>query len=236
MKNRGRLVRRVALTIAILAMAVPAQAAISYAVGGTGEMLFPGPNTPPPTAAHELDGQGYPGDMVEFVAFSDMLVLTPGTSVLKINTLRWNVDWTYAGDGNPLDPDAGWVQLLFNFVASRTMTIGSSTGNISQPGSLEVNWDNDYLTISGGSTTSFSVPGYQIDVTPIGIARHEGVGVGLWAGTAPWPQADVDVMAQFDITEVAAAVPEPASIIVWSLVALTVGGVSWRRRRNLAAK
>jgi hypothetical protein len=204
-----------------------AAASVSYTVDGLGPTSFPGTVTPPLTASHILDGLGYPGDTVELQAYTGSLDLTPGTSIQKINTLLWNVAYTYAGSGDPLNPDAGWQQLSFNLTAARNMTIdGVGPQSISQSGLLQVNWDNDYLSLSAGPTISFIVQGYEVDVTPLAVPEY---GASSFSGDPPWSQPNVDIMARFDITQ--ASVPEPTTFIIWSLLGAIAITVGWRRRK-----
>lgn len=219
MKNRGRTVRRVALTIAFLALAVPAQGA-TYSVDPTGPMQFPGTLIPPLDAP--WGPNGYPGDTVELLGYAGVFNLSPGSYIQQINTLHWTIDYTYGGATEP------WPDMLFPFNTSSSMSIDGTPGTLSQSGLLTVNYFNDFISMLLGTTTSFLVGSYQVDVTPLGFT--EPVAGSNFDGDNPWVQPDIAVMARFDVT--AAAVPEPASLVVWSLIALTVGGVSWWRRRN----
>jgi len=218
------------LAVAGLAMALPAHANVTFTVDGWGPTSFPGPTPPPATASHVLDGQGYPGDTVGLQAGGGSFDLAPGAFVQKINTLNWTVDWTYAGAGDPLDPDAGWQQLSFTVNASRDVTIGSQTVTLYQTGLLEVNWDNDYLSFSAGPTATIYLDGYKIDITPLGVARTGAV----FPAGPPWVQPDQDMMAQFDITEV--PVPEPTTMIAGALLLLPFGASTLRilRKRQTA--
>ena len=220
------------IVVGVSTLVQPAQASISYSTLDGVAMQFPGLVAPPANAAHVLDGQGYPGDTVELQGYTGMLS-GPGTFVQKINTLHWTIDWTYAGDGiADSNPDVPWSELLFNIDASQSMTVGSSSDNLSQAGTLEVNYDNDFVSLSDGSTTSFFVPGFQIDVTPLGIARFGGTN---FDGDPAWAQPDVDVMARFVVTEL--AVPEPTMFTVFSTYSLGGGvivAIGWWRRRKSA--
>jgi hypothetical protein len=178
---------------------------------------YPGPTTPPAGSPWGTDG--YPGDTVALATYTGTLDLTLGTCEKKINMLNWTVDYTYAGTETDWND---WSEISFDINAPRSMTIGTAGGSISQGGLLECNWSDDYLALSDGSTTSFTVNGYHVDVTPLGVART-GSGYGTWGGTNPWPQAPRDVMARFDIT------PEPATM---ALLALGGIGMLVRRKRS----
>jgi len=226
----------IALVMAIgLALAAPAHAVIvTYTVGGWGPQNYPGQLDPrvhatPYGAPHSPvseggDGLGYPGDAVGLVTYTGTLDLTPGTHVQKINTLSWKISYTYAGTDDNWHNDAtgDWLELQFPINAARNMSFGAGpAGSLSQTGLLEINWVNDFLGVNAGSTTTFSlIEGgeiYQIDVTPLGVARTGGSSFpGFPLGT-PWGQPDKDMMAKFVVTDVG-PVPEPATIIVWSLL------------------
>jgi hypothetical protein len=196
---------------------------VNYSVGGWSQQ-FPGPVTPPANAP--WGPSGYPGDTVALQTYTGSLDLTPGTYVQKINTLLWTIDYTYAGTAT--DPDA-WSDLLFTPTADRSMTIdGVGPAALSQAGSLNVTWENDFLGLSAGSTVSFMVQGYQVDVTPLALAE---VG-GSFDGNNPWVQPDRDVMAQFVVTQV----PEPTTMIAGALLLLPFGVSTLRFvRKNRAA-
>jgi hypothetical protein len=201
----------VLLLLSLLLTAGTAGAAIvTYTVDTWGPTQFPGPVTPPANAP--WGPNGYPGDTVELQTYTGSLDLTPGTYTQQINTVLWTVNYTYAGTAT--DPTA-WSQLLFDIDATRSMTVGTATGVLSQGGLLNCNWDTDYLSFFDGSTTSFIVQGYQVDVTPISLAPSGAGG----SSNPPWVQPPQDMMARFDVT----AIPEPATIIVWSLL----GSASW---------
>jgi hypothetical protein len=230
--------RRAMLVLLVLVAAValtagPAVAAItvSYTVDGWGPTYYPG-NPVPAGAPHLLDGYGYPGDAVGLVTYTDTLNLTPGTYYQKINTLSWDVNYTYNGtddlwtNDTDLPRSTYWPELQFTITAIRSMSFdGGPAASISQLGSLRTNWDNDFLGMSEGLTTTFYVPGYQIDVTPLGLSETE---VLIWDGSPPCSQPSRDVMARFDVT----AIPEPATILVWGLLGVVAAGYGvWRRRR-----
>jgi hypothetical protein len=190
-----------ALVTAALALAGPADAiSIAYSIGGTGPMHFPGPIPPPPNAPWGPDG--YPGDTVELKPYQGALELVTGSCIQKINTLSWIVDYTYGGTAD--DPD-DWHDLAFDVDGDRSVLLGTEDGALHQTGLLEATWAIDYLSLLEGSTTSFVVQGYTIDVTPLGLPS---VGAEFPPGGNPWLQPDRDVYARFDIAP-AAAVETP---------------------------
>jgi hypothetical protein len=215
----------VAAVAVCLALAGPAAAdSVNYTVFGWGQQ-FPGPVTPPGGSPWGADG--YPGDTVVLGFYEGTLDLTPGTYVQQINSLQWLIDYTYAGTETQWDFPAHWSELSFNIAAARSMSFdGGSSGSLSQTGLLEVNWDNDYLALSAGSTSTFFVLGYQIDVTPLGLAR---VGGSDFSGDNPWAQPQRDVMARFDVSE---AIPEPVTM---AGLMMGIGGlVTYVRKRRTA--
>ncbi len=203
------------MAIACLALAGSAQAiSIQYNVGGVGPMHFPGPVTPPANAP--WGPNGYPGDTVEFGSYTGWLNLTPGSVTQKINTLLWTIDYTYAGTAT--DPDA-WSDLAFDFDAVRNIDLGLG-GSLSQSGHLDVTWFFDALSLSDGLTSSYFAQGYQIDVTPLGLAPVESGNLG--------DQGPRDVMARFDISEV----PEPTTMLAGSLALALYSAAKLRRNRR----
>jgi hypothetical protein len=232
MKTLG-IVLVVMTSVGLVGTANAAITTVSYTVDGLGPQSFPGPVAPPSTASHVLDGLGYPGDTVELQTYTGTLDLTPGTSTQKINTLLWDVAYTYAGAGDPDDPDAGWQQLSFSLSAARNMTIdGIGPQSISQTGLLNVNWDNDYLSLSAGPTISFIVQGYQVDVTPLAVPEYGASSFPGFPRGTPWSQPDVDIMARFDVAP--APVPEPTTLIIWSLIGAFAITVSRCQRKRVA--
>jgi hypothetical protein len=233
----------VAATIVVLAVALPVRAVlVSYTVDGWGAQNFPGTaaDTPAPAPPNVPAGDypsgnywgpdGYPGDQVAVQSYTGTLNLTPGTTIQQINVLNWTGYYTYAGDGNPSDPNEGWQQLYFNFGTPRSLTIDGQTAPLSQGGLLQCLWDNDYLSVSDGSTVSLYVDGYRVDVTPLGLPA---AGAG-WSGSIPdgVPQPDRNIMAQFVVT----AVPEPTTGLAGALLLLPFGASTLRiLRRNRAS-
>ena len=149
--------------------------------------------------------------------------LSDGASgTLPINSVTWTGNYTYAGDGNPLDPDKNWTLLNFSFTTTQTINIDNVSATLTQSGSIAETWTDDYLLFSGGPTVSLNVDGYQVDVTPLGWSQSLGAG---WSGPLgpnglPIP-VNEDLTASFSVTS--ASVPEPATLIVWSLL----GAASW---------
>jgi hypothetical protein len=203
--------------LAVLAGAGTAGAdSVSYTVGGWVTQL-PGPLTPP--VGSPWGPNGYPGDTVEYKTYTGTLDLTPGTYVQKISTLLWKIDYTYGGTPEP------WPDMPLTFDATPNMSfVGGSSGNLNQTGLDLVNWVNDYLSLSPGSTTSFFIDNtYRIDVTPLGLPK---VGGSNFDGDNPWTQPSRDVMATFEVT----AIPEPLTMAGLFLGLAGVGGYIRKRR------
>jgi len=185
--------------------------AATYTVAAWGPKQFPGPYPPPPGVPHT----SYPGDTVEFQTYSGTLDLEPNIYTKKLNTLLWDIDWTYNDDdcdpSNDGPPD-NWPALNFPFNAARGMWFGAGgpgqTGTLHQSGLLRVTWFNDYLGVNAGSATTFFLPGYKIKVTP---AMLPEVGGSNFSGNPPWHQPNRDVQATFEVIDLA---PDGALVLV----------------------
>ena len=115
--------------------------------------------------------------------------------MLKINTFKWIIDYTYGGTETDCDH---WSDVVHNITAARSISFSSgASGTLSQEMVLKNTWDNDYVTINDGSTVSFAVGRYQIDVTPLGTSF---VGSNF-SGSNPWTQPDVDIYAKFVVRD-----------------------------------
>jgi len=189
----------VAAIAVCLALAGPAAAVtVSYTVDGWGPTQFPGPLTAPPDAP--WGPNGYPGDTVELQTYTGNLNLTPGTYTQQINTLLWKIDYTYGGTPEP------WPDMNLSSNAVRNISFGGvPAGTLNQDVDLRVNYYNDYLGLDAGSTVTFYVQGYRVDVTPLGLPE---VGGSNFDGSNPWVQPSREVDARFDVT----AVPEPVTM------------------------
>ena len=230
MMRRGLLFCAVMVFVAV---GVAQADSVSFTVDGVGPTNYPGPVTPPANAPWGVDG--YPGDTVALgstvtVPLAEdptpgVLDLTPGTYVEAINMLYWTIDYTYAGTAT--DPD-DWSDLSFVINANRNITFGTGPGAVTRPlfqtGTLDVTYNDDFLSFGNGSTTSFVVDGFRIDVTPLGLAS---VGGNNFAGVNPWIQNSRVMWAQFDVTPV----PVPPAI---GLVGLGMAGLALRRFRRQA--
>ncbi|MCC7145475.1 MAG: PEP-CTERM sorting domain-containing protein [Phycisphaeraceae bacterium] len=201
----------------VLAIATSAGAVtISYTVDTWGPNQYPAATIPPANAPWGVDG--YPGDTLELATYTGVLDLVPGTQTLKINTLNWTIDYTYGGTAT--DPDA-WSNIYHTITASRGISFASGpSGSLSQTAQLENQWENDFLTLDAGTTSSFVIGSYQVDVTPLGISQFGG---SDFSGSNPWVQPSVDVLASFTVT----LIPEPATL---SLLAL--GSLALIRRQH----
>jgi hypothetical protein len=201
---------------AILTVAGFAQAqTVDYTVYGWAPTQYPAPTTPPANAPWGVNG--YPGDTLGTVAYTGTLNLTPGTYKLEIDTLTWKIDYTYGGTAT--DPTA-WSDVVSNVTATRGISFaGGPAGTISQTGILDCAWDNDYLTLNDGPTSSFVVGGYQVDVTPLGLSDSGS----SFDGSNPWTQPDQSMEATFTVT----ATPEPATMCF-----LALGGLALLRNRR----
>ena len=195
------------LAIAGFAFASPSYAiVVPYTVDGVASQQFASPVTPPADAPWGVSG--YPGDTVGLQSYTGTLNLAIGTTIQKINSLLWTVDYTYGGTAT--DPNA-WSDVQFNLSATRDIHIGAGTATLSQSGLLSASWDNDYLGVAAGSTVSVYNQGYRIDITPLAV---ESSGATNFDGSNPWVQPAQDMYAQFVVTaaDSVVAAPEPGSI------------------------
>jgi hypothetical protein len=187
-----------------LALASPVFAeTVSYTVGGYWGQF---PYEVPPPASCPFGLNGYPGDLVELQEYTGTLDLTPGTYILKINTVLWTINYTFAGTEDCCEWEC-WSELQFTVDAARSMSVGATNGALAQIGLLEVNWDDDYLSFASGSTTTFMVGTYLVHVTPLPLAREHGLGAGappiqsprerITLNNPPYLHPPLDIYAEF---------------------------------------
>jgi hypothetical protein len=203
----------------IMAMSAGA-ATVNYTVSAWGPNQYPAPTAPPEGAPWGVNG--YPGDTLGLVTYTGTLELTPGIYELKINTLDWTINYTYGGTETAWDYPNHWSDVLFSITAIRSISFNAGpAGSLSQTGLLTCKWDDDYLTFNDGTTASFNVQGYAVEVTPLGLSPVAG---SNFSGSNPWVQPEHDVMARFDVV----LVPEPATICLLALGSLALG----RKRKS----
>ena len=199
---------------------------VSLSVDGVATQQFASSVTPPADAPWGVDG--YPGDAVTIQSYTSTFDLTQGTTIQKVNSLLWTVDYTYGGTAT--DPNA-WSDLSFDVNALRQIHIGTETATLTQFGELNASWDNDYLGFSSGSTVSLITQGYKVDITPLAISS---AGATNFDGSNPWAQPSQDLYAQFTVTAVPGlvAAPEPGGIAALiGLVGFTCGSSAVSRLR-----
>ena len=189
----GRAVGIAIVLVGLLLGVPPYAGATTHTVGG-GSDQFPGSIIP---SAGALWGpNGYPGDTAALqaytgTAYTGTLDLAQATSVQKINTLLWTINYTAAGTAT--DPEV-WSNLSFDLNLARSEQFGRSGGpsaDLTQAGKLEVTWDNDFLSVSHspqGSTVSPFIPGYQTDITPLDPPQAGGSSFPGFAGGNPSEQ------------------------------------------------
>ena len=223
-----------ALALAGFAFALPAHAIlVPYTVDEVAPLQLASPIAAPADAP--WGPNGYPGDTLSLQSYSGAFDLTVGTSIQKINTLNWTVDYTYGGTAT--DPNA-WNDVNSNFTLSRQIQIGSQTAILNQTGLLSASWANDYLNLDASPVTTLYLQGYKIEITalatPYGGAGSDG-GATTFDGGNPWGQPSQDIYAQFVVTEASgmAAAPEPGSIAaLMGLAALSLGTSAVSRMRS----
>ncbi len=192
---------------AILGLTLVSPAAaetVSYTVGGYSGQ-FPGPVNPAPEGA-PFGSLGYPGDIVDLQTYTGALDLVPGTYILKINTLLWTINYTYAGTEDCWAWPDCWPELEFNLNLPRSMSVGTTNGNLDQTGLLEVDWDDDYVSFASGSTTAFSVGTYLVRVRPLALDRTSGLNSApmrqspperIPCNDPPYLHPPIDIYAEF---------------------------------------
>ena len=222
----------------LLACSLPVAAVtVSYTLGDWAGQ-FPGPVTPPAGAPHSVDGWGYPGDTVTLEDGTGQINLSDGASgTMSIGTLKWGVDYTYNGTGTAWDYPANWPDLTFLFTATRTITIGAASGNVSQNGTLISTWDDDDLSLSAGPTSSVYVEDsgrlYRVDISPesLGSANVTNFNGSIDPPTGGFAQPDRPMTAGYTVTDLGPVIPEPLTMLGMFLGLGSVGAYIRRRRR-----
>lgn len=184
----GRAVGIAVVLVGLLFGSPPYADTGTYTVGG-GSRQFSGLITPP--AGAPWGPNGYPGDTAALQAYTGTLDLAQATSLQKINTRLWTMNYTAAGTAT--DPE-DWSNLSFDLNLARSVQFGRSGGpsaDLTQAGKLEVTRDNDFLSVSHspqGSTASPFTPGYQTDITPLDPPQVGGSSFPGFAGGNPSEQ------------------------------------------------
>lgn len=181
----------IAVVLVGLLLGVPPYADTGTHTVGGGADQFPGPITP--SAGASWGPNGYPGDTAALQAYTGTLDLAQATSLQKINTRLWTMNYTSAGTAT--DPEV-WSNLSFDLNLARSVQFGRSGGpsaDLTQAGKLEVTRDNDFLSVSHspqGSTASPFTPGYQTGITPLDPPQVGGSSFPGFAGGNPLGPTD----------------------------------------------
>lgn len=181
----------------------PASAAtVNYTVDGIASLNF----------AYVLNN-GYPSDTVEIQSYTGTLDLTPGTVIQQVNTVAWTVD--YSASGNSPGTFTAAVP------ATRDIHFSAVTGTLSQNGTLSVLPSADTLAFALGSTTTLTVNGWLVSITPLAL----GPWVRSSLGTATAP-----LTAEFVISQT----PLPAALPLFATGLGSLGLLGWRRKKKAA--
>ena len=234
----------IAVVLVGLLLGVPPYANTGTHTVGGGSDQFPGSITPP--AGAPGGPNGYSGDTAALQAYTGTLDLAQATSLQKINTRLWTINYTAAGTAT--DPEV-WSNLSFDLNLARSVQFGRSGGpsaDLTQAGKLEVTWDNDFLSVSRsprGSTVSPFIPGYQTDITPLDPPHVGGSSSPGFAGGNPSeqptpldvPLAGASSFPGFDggnprkPTGLDPAVPDAGSALtLFGLALIGLYGMTWR--------
>jgi hypothetical protein len=203
---------------------IATRAALNSLLGGGGitegfEAYSLGANSNDPVgsvynASSTPNGQG-PGLVVPGISFS-----RPGNNLIIMGTT------SFGGNSQRLIWDSNTSNpITFDFLASTTafgvdlLTIGGTTG----PTTVTVFGSDD-------STVLATFPGVGLNSNPqtpvfFGYEDANGIGSIRFSLTAGGPAFDNVTFG------IAAALPEPASLALWSILGLTGGIGAWRRRR-----
>jgi hypothetical protein len=96
---------------------------------------------------------------------------------------------------------------------------------------------HSFLTFTGSLTNGDANPLYPLGaITSLVMSGYVSTSDNRWIQDGAISGGTQSFYAMSQLLQVPGGpVPEPASVIVWSLLVLSVGGTSWRRRRKHAA-
>jgi hypothetical protein len=163
---------------------------------------------------------GYPGDVVTLIAHEetfDVELLDGSPRLLQVGS--FTIQYS-GGSGQPSE-----FSLPFNM--DRVVTINGVDETISQSGLLNVSYYQDTLTVQASQPTP-----YDLDV---GVVMLTALGVGPLSYGDLGPHS-FNVMGTFELAIITntAPIPEPATIVVWSLLGGLAVMIGWRRSRKAA--
>jgi hypothetical protein len=150
---------------------------------------------------------GLPGDYVLLMSSSDFTVDVPTGSPVQVQLGNFNVGYS-ARDPNPSNFD-------YTFSLIRDITINSVVHSITQDALLEIRHDADTLTVYESLPTPYVLSG-------LGTVTLTALQVG---------PLTIDTLGDHNFTVYGTfelVIPEPATLIIWSLLSLTFGGLGLR--------
>ncbi|HWC89310.1 MAG TPA: autotransporter-associated beta strand repeat-containing protein, partial [Pirellulales bacterium] len=171
--------------------------------------------------------------------------VSPGTSASSPGTLAFNTGTSTLVSGGTLDFDvtsagtsssnasigsagSSWNLLALNTLAASGLSSDSQfnlTANSSLPSNFSpgASYQWDIITMAGGLPSGLTAQDFNLNTTAFGAQPGSfSIAVGTMTGGAGYVAIDYSP----------AAVPEPGSMLLAGLAALSMAGMGWRQRRR----